>query len=234
MNNQIKQLQQYIDNSRYTVVVTGAGISMAAGIKDMQHMNIAEVVQMMSETVLKTMPNHYYKIAWKNFLQYMFESNTTITHRKLVELEKKGKVQGIITTNIDCMHTLAGSRAVAEIQGSFGVNQCVRCGKSYNNVQIWNKGKLPRCGDCGGAISAFPVHHHVGLYQDDVIRARLMISKAELVIIIGAQGCYGNVYYNYISQYAKIVQVNPKPTQFDKVSILNIHQEADEVFESIS
>ena len=42
-------------------------------------MNIAEVVQMMSETVLKAAPNHYYKIAWKNFLRYMFGGNTTVT-----------------------------------------------------------------------------------------------------------------------------------------------------------
>lgn len=38
MDNQIKQLQQYIDNSKNTLAITGAGISMAAGIKDMQHM----------------------------------------------------------------------------------------------------------------------------------------------------------------------------------------------------
>lgn len=56
MDNQIKQLQQYIDNSKNTLAITGAGISMAAGIKDMQHMNITEVVRMMSETVLKATP----------------------------------------------------------------------------------------------------------------------------------------------------------------------------------
>lgn len=234
MDNQIKQLQQYIDNSKNTIAITGAGISMAAGIKDMQHMNITEVVQMMSETVLKATPSHYYKIAWKNFLRYMFEGNTTVTHRKLAELELKNKVQGIITTNIDCMHTLAGSKTVAEIQGSFGINQCVKCGKSHNNVQIWNKGKAPRCEYCGGAISAFPVHHHVGLYQEEVIKARLMISKAELVIIIGAQGCYGDVYYGYIPHYAKIVQINPQPTQFDNIAALNIHRKADEVFSQLS
>lgn len=234
MDKQINQLQQYINNSKNTVIITGAGISMAAGIKDMQHMNIAEVVQMMSETVLKAAPNHYYKIAWKNFLQYMFGGNTTVTHRKIAELERKGKVQGIITTNIDCMHTLAGSKTVAEIQGSFGVNQCVKCGRFYNDVQIWNRRQVPRCEDCGGAVSAFPVHHHVGLYQEDVTKARRMVLKAELIIIIGAQGCYGNVYYGYIPHHAQIVQINPQPTQFDDVAILNIHRKADEIFSHLS
>ncbi|MBQ6274378.1 MAG: hypothetical protein IJK63_09170, partial [Oscillospiraceae bacterium] len=44
------------------------------------------------------------------------------THRKLAQLESVGKLQGIITTNIDCLHSIAGSENVAEIQGSFAKN----------------------------------------------------------------------------------------------------------------
>jgi NAD-dependent deacetylase len=230
MDSQILRLQDYIDKSKYTVVITGAGISTSAGIKDMQHMNVLEVMQMMSEVILQVAPNHYYKIAWKNFLKYMFENGPTITHRKLSELENGGKIQGIITTNIDCLHFLAGSKNVAEIQGSFGVNQCIKCGEQYNNVHIWNQRKIPRCKKCSGAISAFPVRSHVGLLSEDVRKAREWISKAELVIIIGAQGCYSGVYFDYISKYAKIVHINPNPTQFDKIAEINIHKKADEVF----
>lgn len=67
MDSQILRLQDYIDKSKYTVVITGAGISTSAGIKDMQHMNVLEVMQMMSEVILQVAPNHYYKIAWKIF-----------------------------------------------------------------------------------------------------------------------------------------------------------------------
>lgn len=106
MEEQIQKLREMLSQSRNTVAVTGAGISMAAGIRDMQHLNFLEVVQLMSESVLKSSPTHYYKIAWKNFLQPMFEKGPTVTHKTLARLEGEGKLRGIITTNIDCLHTL--------------------------------------------------------------------------------------------------------------------------------
>ena len=60
-------------------------------------------------------------------------------------------------------------------------------------------------------------------------KARSYAAQAELVIIIGAQGSYGGVYYAYIRSGAKIVQINPKATQFDDVAVSNIRKEADQV-----
>ena len=40
MEEQILRLQNYINGSSYTVAITGAGISMAAGIMDFAHMNL--------------------------------------------------------------------------------------------------------------------------------------------------------------------------------------------------
>ena len=95
-------------------------------------------------------------------------------------------------------------------------------------MQIWNQGKAPRCEKCGGVIGAFPVYKHIGLVEDEVRKARSYAAQAELVIIIGAQGSYGGVYYPYIRSGAKIVQINPKATQFDDVAALNTRKGADE------
>jgi len=230
MQEQILRLQNYINGSSYTVAITGAGISMSAGIMDFSHMNFPLVLQMSSSAVLKSAPNHYYNTARKAFLDAMFENGPSIAHRKLAEYERRGLLQGVITTNIDCLHTLAGSKNVAEIQGSFGFNKCLKCGQDYNDVMIWNQGRAPLCEKCGGVIGAFPVYKHIGLLEDEVRRARSFVAQAELVIIIGARGSYGGVYYPYIRPDAKIVQINPKTTQFDDVAVLNIQKEADVVF----
>jgi len=100
-------------------------------------------------------------------------------------------------------------------------------------VGIWNRGSAPHC-DCGGIIGAFPVFNHIGLFEKDVQKARTWISQAELVLIIGAQGNYSGVWYSYIRSSAKIVQINPKSTQFDKIAVLSIHQAADEIFSQLS
>lgn len=133
MEEKISRLQEMLNASRYTVAVTGAGISVAAGIGDFQHMNFPVVLQMSSTTVLKSTPEHYYKMARKAFLDAMFQTSPTIAHKKLAEYEQDGRLQGVITTNIDCLHSLAGSKNVAEIQGSFGVNKCLSCGKQYDD-----------------------------------------------------------------------------------------------------
>lgn len=230
MNEKVALLQKLIDTSRYTVAITGAGISVASGIMAFDGMNFPVVMQMTSVTVLKSTPEHYYKMARKAFLGPMFENGPTVAHQKLAQLEQQGKLQGIITTNIDCLHTLAGSKNVAEIQGSFAVNKCQRCGQHYDDVQIWNHGKCPRCENCGGVVGAFPVYEHIGLLDSEVLKARSWVAQAELILIIGAEGSYGGVYYPYIKHNAKIVQINPKSTQFDDITVLNIHKSADEVF----
>ncbi|MCD8378943.1 MAG: hypothetical protein LUC95_01150 [Lachnospiraceae bacterium] len=51
-------------------------------------------------------------------IETMFSCQPSFAHYALEDLEKEGKLTGIVTTNVDCMHTIAGSENVAEIQGS--------------------------------------------------------------------------------------------------------------------
>lgn len=233
MDEKILTMKKLLDTSHFTIAITGAGISVPAGIMGFAGMNFPVVMQMTSVTVLKRTPEHYYKMARKAFLGPMFENGPTLAHRKLAELGKQGLIQGIITTNIDCLHTLAGSRNVAEIQGSFGVNKCLSCGKHCDDVQIWNQGKCPRCPDCGGLMAAFPVYEHIGLLDREVEKARSWAAYADVALIIGAEGSYGQVYYPYLRRGTKIVQINPKSTQFDDLAMLNIRATADEVLETL-
>lgn len=227
---QIAQLREWLYKSRFTVAVTGAGISVPSGIMAFQGMNFPVVLQMTSLTVLRSAPEHYYKMARKAFLDAMFENGPALTHQKLAALEKEGLLQGIVTTNIDCLHTLAGSRNVAELQGSFQINKCLNCGRRYDDVHIWARGTMPRCPVCGGLISAYPVYAHIGLLERDVQIARGWLSQAELVMYIGTNGPYSGVYEKVIRDDAKTVQINPEKTAFDVVTQLCIHEKADEVF----
>lgn len=229
MDEQIRKLQQMLDESRFTLVVTGAGISVASGIPSMHGLNLVETLQFVSNNVLRATPEHYYRVARRSFLKAMFENGPSLSHKKLSELEQKGKVHGIITTNLDNLHSMAGSVNVAEIQGSFAVNTCLKCEKQNFDVNIWNQGKAPRC-ECGGLYSCWPVYAHIGLYEPDAAKARKWAAKAELVILVGAEGAYGGVYWNSIPSSARIVQINPGKTQFDSSAILNIRKPCDEVF----
>ena len=61
MDEQIQTLQRLIDESNFTLVITGAGISVASGIPSMHGLNLAETLQFASNTVLKATPEHHAK-----------------------------------------------------------------------------------------------------------------------------------------------------------------------------
>lgn len=230
-DEQIQRLQEMLDRSEFTLVITGAGISIASGIPSFHDggMDMKKGFQFASNSVLKATPEHYYRIVRELFLDAVFENGPSLSHRKLAELEGKGKVSGIITTNIDNLHSIAGSRNVAEIQGSFGVNVCLRCGRRNLDVNIWNQGHAPRC-ECGGLYSCWQVYAHIGLYDEAVRKAREWAERADLVIVAGTTGNYSSAYWNHISPRVQLVQINPTSTPFDASASLNIRKSCDEVF----
>ncbi len=237
MDSQTEQLKEYIDNSPHTVAITGAGISFASGGLSFDHSSPESMQEMMilaSAEALKNDPERYYRVLDQAFLHSMFAIGPNVAHKTLARLEAVGKLDGIITTNVDCLHTMAGSKNVAEIQGSFQVNRCTSCGKHYDDYRIWSHGTVPECPECGAKIWTFPFYSNIGLYKEKVKEARKLISKAKLILIIGANGSYGGAYWPYRNRRAKIVQINPGSTGFDRAADLNIRRGSDEVFAELS
>ncbi len=219
--DQIQQLADYIDQSRSIVATTGAGISVSGGGVTYGQMRFAR----------RSSGNGSFL---PTYLETMFSYEPSFAHYALADLEAEGKLIGIITTNVDCMHTIAGSRNVAEIQGSLQVNCCEKCGRHYDTYEIWKQEELPLCESCGGgSIQPWPLYSHIGLWDEDVRKARNWISKADLILVIGTHGNYGGVYWDYRRRDAVIVQINPGHTAFDRVADLNIREGSDEVFQKL-
>ncbi len=222
---QIKKLYDALEESNFTVAITGAGISIAAGGVSYAGMGARGGLRMNSRN-----PDAMYKALYRVFMEPAFEHGPTEAHKALAKLEEMGKLQGIITTNEDCIHTMAGSKNVAEIQGSFQVNTCDKCGKRIYGYDIWNQGHMPKCPDCGGTLLPYNIYSHVGLLQEDVYKAQEWMSQADLVLVIGTSGYFGSVYWDYRKRDVRLIQINPKRTHFDSIAYLNIHEDADPVF----
>lgn len=225
---QIAQLSDYIDRSNNIVATTGAGISVGGG-----GITYGQMLFSTRGAGRMQRSGNDYSSFLPTYLDNMFSYNPSYSHYALRDLESEGKLLGIITTNVDCMHTIAGSKNVAEIQGSSQVNCCVGCGRHYDGYEIWKKEELPKCEFCGGEILPWPLYSHIGLWNDDVRKAREWISKADLILAIGTRGNYGDVYWGYRNKDAVIVQINPGHTGFDGAANLNIREECDEVFKKL-
>ncbi len=229
VNDKIKQLYDALEESSFTLAITGAGISIAAG-----GVTYAGMGQRSGgRDMLSGDPDRMYSAYYRSFLGSMFEHGPTYAHTALARLEKMGKMQGIITTNVDCMHTMAGSRNVAEIQGSFQVNVCTKCKKITHGYDIWNHGKMPECEYCGGMLMPYNMYSHAGLLDSELRKAQQWMKHARLILVIGATGCYTHMYWNYMRRGTKIIQINPGTTYFDSAAGLNIRMESDPVFEEL-
>ncbi len=229
MNEQIVKLYRALENSSFSIAITGAGISIAAGGVTMNGM----MRDFRGSGMNSGDPQKMYDAFDRAFFKSMFGHGPTYAHRALARLEQMGKMQGIITTNGDCLHTMAGSENVAEIQGSYQVNVCTGCGQYTYDYNIWKQGHMPVCEKCGSMILPYAQYSHIGLYEPALKKAQEWMSKADLVLIIGATGCYTSTYWDYRKRGVKIIQINPGRTYFDSAAEFNIRKEADPVFEEL-
>ncbi len=210
-NDQIEELYNALEQSNYTLTITGAGISIAAG--GVTYSGMAGRTS--GRGFHSQNPDDMYASFYRTFLSSLFEHGPTYAHKALAELEAMGKMQGIITTNVDCLHTAAGSKNVAEIQGSFQVNVCTGCGQITYGYEIWNHGKMPTCEHCGSILLPYNIYSHAGLLEPELVKAQEWMQHAELILIVGATGCYTHTYWDYQKRGVKIIQINPGRTYFN-------------------
>jgi len=224
--DKILKLSNYIEHSNSIVAMTGAGISVASGGVTYGQMIFSGRggMRRSGDDNSSFLPT---------YLENMFSYQPSFAHYALADLEAEGKLIGIITTNVDCMHTIAGSKNVAEIQGSLQVNCCSNCGRHYDGYEIWKQEELPKCEACGGEILPWPLYSHISLWDADIRKARTWMAKADLILVIGTNGYFGNSYWNNRRRDAVIVQINPGNTGFDSIANLNIREGSDDVFKKL-
>lgn len=238
MKDEYKQLKEYIAASGSTVAVTGAGISYLYGMRRLkQTVGMMNSRRVFSASYVRKYPEKFYAIMWDAFLEATFVKGPSGVHYKLCEMEKSGRLTGIVTQNLDCLHTIAGSKNVAEFQGSFADNTCIECGNRSLDYSVWNAGSMPRCESCGAPImpTSFCMESKVrdGIMHSAMNKAIDMIAKADLVMIIGTSGFRSDEYMSRMRLSTKIVQINPGATSFDAVADLNIKADAAEVLDTV-
>lgn len=120
---EIRQLQEIVSESSNIVFFGGAGVSTESGIPDFRsvdglyHMKYDYPPEtILSHTFFMRKPEEFYRFYHDKML--CLDAKPNAAHRKLAELEKKGKLRAVITQNIDGLHQQAGSKKVLELHGS--------------------------------------------------------------------------------------------------------------------
>ena len=159
----IEKLKETIRISKRIVFFGGAGVSTASGIPDFRSEDgiYSERFKGLSpETILSAAYFMMHTAEFYEFYRrYMIypDAKPNSVHRYLYELEKRDKLRGIVTQNIDGLHREAGNKRVYELHGSIRENYCVDCEREYPLEKILMSEGVPRCDKCGGIIKPWVV-----------------------------------------------------------------------------
>ncbi|HPZ23286.1 MAG TPA: NAD-dependent protein deacylase [Bacilli bacterium] len=186
----IEQLQKIIDESNNIVFFGGAGVSTESGIPDFRSESglykekyefPAEMI--VSHSFFVENPHYFYKFYFDKLVYPNVLPNEC--HKKLKELEDKGKLKAIITQNIDGLHEMAGSKNVINLHGTIYSNHCISCGKSFSLESMLKfKGSIPTC-PCGGIIKPDVVLYEEPLNEDSIQKSIQYIEECDTLIVGG-------------------------------------------------
>jgi len=146
---------------RRVAVLTGAGMSTDSGIPDYRGpdsppSNPMTIGQFRSDPVFRQRYWARNHLGWR----HMAATVPNAGHRALARMEAAGVVSGLITQNVDLLHTKAGSRAVVDLHGTYAQVVCLNCGLTMSRealaeeLETLNPGFAERAEQVGGIAVA--------------------------------------------------------------------------------
>jgi NAD-dependent deacetylase len=240
----VQQARDLFRTAKHTAALTGAGISTPSGIPDFrspgsglwEHVDPMEVASL---AAFRYSPDHFY--AWIHPLaQTMLDAVPNPAHLALAQLEEAGYLAGIVTQNIDNLHTRAGSREVLEIHGHLREATCVSCYTKYSTDDIIldfaQSGTIPRCPQCDGILKPNAVLFGEQLPHDIVSKAQQLFSRSDLILVVGSSlevTPAAMLPIKPLNAGAKLIIINHEPTYLDERASVVFRQNVAVVLPSI-
>jgi NAD-dependent deacetylase len=200
----IGRARSLLEQARRVVVLTGAGISTDSGIADFrgpqgvwtknpEAEKMATLQAYVSDPALRA-------LSWQNRLtSSLWSAAPNAGHRALVDLERSGRLDLLVTQNIDGLHQKAGTDAgrIVEIHGTSLEVMCLRCGDRQPAEPVHDRVRAgeadPACtavvdgGDvCGGILKSATISFGQSLVAEDLFRAEGAASTCDLLLAVGS------------------------------------------------
>ncbi|MDR3277975.1 MAG: NAD-dependent protein deacylase [Oscillospiraceae bacterium] len=246
INPNRRQLTELLSKSHNTVFFGGAGVSTESGIPDFRSeagLYAAKSVfghapeELLSHSFFINQPEIFFRYYKENLI--CRDAAPNAAHRALAALERAGKLQAVVTQNIDDLHQRAGSRNVFELHGSNARQYCRACGKKYSLDYIFSPESgdtvVPKCAKCGGVVRPDVVLYEEGLDDAVVQGAVSAISRAELLIVGGTSlAVYPAAGLLRYFQGGALVLINKSETPYDGSAQLILREAIGEALGAVA
>jgi NAD-dependent deacetylase len=247
MTDGLARVAAYISASDRITVLTGAGISTESGIPDYRGPN---GVWTKDPAKMRLVDIHWYmtdpevrREAWQERLHHpAWGAIPGPGHRALVELERAGKLQALITQNIDGLHQAAGSSpsTVIELHGRIHRCRCLGCGYETPMLEQLDRVRSgepdPRCQRCGGIQRSATIAFGQPLDPDVHRRASDAAATCQVFLAVGTSlqvQPAARLCALALEAGARLIIVNAEPTPYDNVAAAVVRGPIGEVLPAI-
>ena len=232
----IEKAAELIRQHNRIVFFGGAGVSTESGIPDFR--SVDGLYNMKYDYPPEIILSHRFFFEHTAEFFRFYRDKILITakpnkaHSFLAFLEDQKKIAGIITQNIDGLHSDAGSKNVYELHGSIRRNHCIKCGEVYGSTKMYEE-PFPVC-RCGGIIKPDVVLYEEPLDNLTVRGAVQAIVNSDLMIIGGTSlAIYPAAGLIDYYRGRDIILINKSKTPADYMASVVINEAIGKVFGEI-
>ena len=228
----IERARSWIESAQSVAVLTGAGISTDSGIPDFRGpkglwTQNPDAEKMATLQIYVAEPEVRQR-AWRWRLETeQNKKQPNSGHRALVDLEHAGRLETLVTQNVDGLHQAAGSdpNRVVEIHGSLEEVECLACAERAPMRPVLDRVVAgeddPPCRSCGGILKSATISFGQGLVARDLQRAESAARDCDLLLAIGSTlGVYpvAAMLPTAKESGARIVILNGEATEMDALA----------------
>lgn len=235
----IEHLASWLEQSNYTTLFSGAGMSTESGLPDFRSSgglwtNNRRFEDLASVDALRSdYPAFIEFYRWRISELAKYEPHEG--HRIIAEWQRQGRIQALITQNVDGFHTRAGSPEAFELHGTLGKVRCQRCGAEAPAETFLTDAGL-QCAACGGKMRPGVVLFGEALPERALEGAAQASQRSDLFIVLGSSLMVSPA--NFLPQMAKqagarLVIVNREPTPLDATADLVLRDSIRDVLVAV-
>jgi NAD-dependent deacetylase len=245
--DQIDSASEMVAQSKKLVVFTGAGISTESGISDFRspggiwdRFDPSEL-SYQSFMASETGKEKYWQFS-KALWPEIANAEPNPGHYAIAELHRLGKLDCVITQNIDNLHQKSGvpEEKVIELHGTLKWVNCLECGQKYPREQIQarlDSGiKVPRCDSCGGITKPATISFGQPMPVRETREAEARAAACDLFLVAGSSlVVYPAAQMPLIAKDsgARLIIINLAPTPHDSYADIVIHDKTGPVLSQI-
>lgn len=237
----VSLLKQILNESKYTVALCGSGMLEEAGFITVKTPERAYEIEkkygvspeyLFTSVYYNTRADQFFEFYKNEMLNVKVEP--TESSYTLAAMERAGKLQCIITSNIYEMAQRAGCNNVINLHGSIYQNKCPNCGRMYSLDYMKNAKKVPHCEKCNMMIRPLVSLFGETLDSQLMTRTTQEIEQADVLLVLGTT-LDSEVFSNYIKYFngSRVIVIHKRSHYTDEKADIVFYDEPKNILSQL-